>query len=45
MFSIVVEYINKYATEEVLRDQDQQESSTDGEMSDLSEDEAHDMEL
>lgn len=41
------EYISKYATEEVLREQEGKDSSSedDGETSDLSEDEAHDMEL
>lgn len=39
------EYINKYATEDVLREQGGDSSSEDGETSDLSEDEAQDMEL
>jgi ubiquitin-conjugating enzyme E2 H len=44
----IIEYINKYATEEILlREQrnHQQESSSEEEASDLSEDETQDMEL
>ncbi|XP_003382994.1 PREDICTED: ubiquitin-conjugating enzyme E2 H-like [Amphimedon queenslandica] len=41
----ICEYINKYATEDVLREQGGDSSSDDGETSDLSEDEAQDMEL
>ena len=41
------EYVRKYATEEALREQEQQAVSSDSEssMSDFSEDEAQDMEL
>ena len=40
------EYIDKYATEEALREKEQQDSSSDeSEMSDLSEDETQDMEI
>ena len=42
MFS---EYVKKYATEEALREQEQQLSSSESSMSDFSEDETQDMEL
>ena len=43
----VAEYVKKYATEEALREQDQDDlsSSSESSMSDFSEDEAKDMEL
>lgn len=43
----VTEYVRKYATEEALREQEQQGVSSDSEssMSDFSEDETKDMEL
>ncbi|XP_022299988.1 ubiquitin-conjugating enzyme E2 H [Saccostrea cucullata] len=42
----VLEYVKKYATEEALREhEDQQSSSSESSMSDFSEDEAQDMEL
>lgn len=42
----VLEYVKKYATEEALREHDeQQSSSSESSMSDFSEDEAQDMEL
>ncbi|KAK3601731.1 hypothetical protein CHS0354_016093 [Potamilus streckersoni] len=41
----VQEYVKRYATEEVLREQEQQSSSSESSMSDFSEDEAQDMEL
>lgn len=43
----VAEYVRKYATEEALREQEQQGVSSDSEssMSDFSEDETKDMEL
>ena len=41
-FPLPTEYIQKYATAEALREP---ESSSESEMSDLSEDEAQDMEL
>ena len=39
------DYIKKYATEEVLRQNEEDSSSSASEMSDLSEDEIQDMEL
>ena len=46
LFCSLVEYIQKYATEEALRDKDDGESSSsESEMSDLSEDETQDMEI
>ena len=39
------EYIKKYATEEVLKDQEEMSSSSESSISDFSEDEAQDMEL
>ncbi|KAK3101606.1 hypothetical protein FSP39_004802, partial [Pinctada imbricata] len=41
----VAEYVKKYATEEALREHEQQSSSSESSMSDFSEDEAQDMEL
>ncbi|PVD25226.1 hypothetical protein C0Q70_15724 [Pomacea canaliculata] len=41
----VQEYVQKYATEEALREQEHVESSSESSMSDFSEDEAQDMEL
>ncbi|XP_069101681.1 ubiquitin-conjugating enzyme E2 H [Argopecten irradians] len=41
----VQEYVRKYATEEALREQEHQSSSSESSMSDFSEDEAQDMEL
>ena len=41
----VQEYIKRYATEEALREQDEDTSSTESTMSDYSEDEARDIEL
>jgi len=43
----VAEYVKKYATEEALREHDQDDlsSSSESSMSDFSEDEAKDMEL
>ncbi|PSN47884.1 Ubiquitin-conjugating enzyme E2 H, partial [Blattella germanica] len=45
--SFITEYVKKYATEEALREQENQGVSSDSEssMSDFSEDEAQDMEL
>ena len=43
--SPLLDYIEKYATEQALRQQEHRESSSESEMSDLSEDEAQDMEL
>ena len=40
-----LEYIKKYATEEALREQEHNSSSSESSMSDFSEDEAQDMEL
>ena len=45
MLVIVIEYIKKYATEEALREQEHNSSSSESSMSDFSEDEAQDMEL
>lgn len=43
---VFTEYVKKYATEEALREHDeQQSSSSESSMSDFSEDEAQDMEL
>ena len=43
---VFVEYIQKYATEEALREEDDGASSSgESEMSDLSEDETRDMEI
>ena len=42
---LTVEYIRKYATEEALRGNEDESSSSASEMSDLSEDEAQNMEL
>ena len=42
---ITIDYIQRYATEEILRKQDNQGSSSEGEVSDLSEDETQDMEM
>ena len=42
---VVTEYIKKYATEEALREQEHNSSSSESSMSDFSEDEAQDMEL
>jgi len=39
------EYIRKYATEEVLKDQEEMSSSSESSISDFSEDEVQDMEL
>jgi ubiquitin-conjugating enzyme E2 H len=39
------EYVKKYATEEAIREQEDQSSSSESSMSDFSEDEAQDMEL
>jgi ubiquitin-conjugating enzyme E2 H len=41
----VQEYIKRYATEEALKDQDEDTSSTESTMSDFSEDETKDIEL
>lgn len=41
----IQEYIKKYATEEVLKDQEEMSSSSESSISDFSEDEAQDMEL
>lgn len=43
-FSLISEYVQKYATEEALREHDVQ-SSSESSLSDFSEDEAQDMEL
>lgn len=43
--SSVPEYIQKYATEEALKEQEEGHSSSESSMSDFSEDEAQDMEL
>lgn len=42
VWCLLIEYIQKYATTEAIREQD---SSSESEMSDLSEDETQDMEL
>lgn len=42
---VFIDYIKKYATEEVLRQNEEDSSSSASEMSDLSEDEIQDMEL
>ncbi|XP_015771815.1 PREDICTED: ubiquitin-conjugating enzyme E2 H isoform X1 [Acropora digitifera] len=41
----IQEYIRKYATEEVLKDQEEMSSSSESSISDFSEDEVQDMEL
>ncbi|XP_068714443.1 ubiquitin-conjugating enzyme E2 H [Montipora capricornis] len=41
----IQEYIKKYATEDVLKDQEEMSSSSESSISDFSEDEAQDMEL
>ena len=43
--SFVAEYVQKYATEEALREHEHVSSSSESSMSDFSEDEAQDMEL
>lgn len=45
LVSSSLDYIERYATEQALRQQEHRESSSESEMSDLSEDEAQDMEL
>ncbi len=42
---VFVDHIKKYATEEVLRQTEEDSSSSASEMSDLSDDEIQDMEL
>lgn len=44
-FSIVIDYVRKYATEEALRGQENVSSDSESTMSDFSENEAEDMEL
>lgn len=41
----ISEYVKKYATEEAIREQDQQDSSSESSMSDFSDDEVQNMEL
>lgn len=45
VLSFVAEYVQKYATEEALREHEHVSSSSESSMSDFSEDEAQDMEL
>lgn len=40
-----LEYVKKYATEEALREQEEDQSSSESSMSDFSDDETQDMEL
>lgn len=44
-FPLLAEYVQKYATEEALREHQHESSSSESSMSDFSEDEAQDMEL
>ena len=44
-YAFFSEYVKKYATEEALREQEHQLSSSESSMSDFSEDETQDMEL
>ena len=41
----ISDYLKRYATEEALKEQEQDESTSESSMSDFSEDEAQDMEL
>ena len=45
VLTLVAEYVQKYATEEALREHEHVSSSSESSMSDFSEDEAQDMEL
>ena len=45
MFVVIADYLKRYATEEALKEQEQDESTSESSMSDFSEDEAQDMEL
>lgn len=45
VFFLILEYVKKYATEEALREQEEDQSSSESSMSDFSDDETQDMEL
>ncbi len=45
MYIFISEYVKKYATEEVLREQEHHASSSESSMSDFTDDEVQDMEL